>query len=72
MSTDKDLEQTLVKTTTTKPKSRQIIYSPNKPSTYSIEDTCPCCGRYTPDGDICITCLKEHDLYKPKVTYVEF
>ena len=39
---------------------------------YSLDEVCPSCGRYTPEGGLCIPCQKEYDLYKPKITYVDF
>lgn len=38
---------------------------------YSVLDTCPSCGRYTPDGEVCMICLKEVGLYTPKEYYCE-
>ncbi len=38
---------------------------------YSQDEICPICGAYSPDGDVCTICLKAHDLYEPKVSYVE-
>lgn len=39
--------------------------------TYSINDTCPHCGRYTPNGEVCTACLKDFDLYEEKPHYGE-
>lgn len=33
----------------------------------SIDEICPVCGIYQPDGEVCISCQKEYDMYKPKV-----
>lgn len=38
---------------------------------YTMQEICPCCGRYTPDGDICSMCLSKYDLVKPKPEYCE-
>jgi hypothetical protein len=38
---------------------------------YSLDEVCPICGTYEPDDNVCNECLKEHNLYKPKVTYIE-
>ena len=29
---------------------------------YSFEDVCPCCGRYTPDGNVCSECLRVNNI----------
>ena len=38
------------------------------PVRYSSDEICPSCGVYSPDGAICIKCLKEAGLYVPKIT----
>ena len=38
---------------------------------YSTQETCPICGEYQYDGNVCSQCKKEHDLYRPKRTYVD-
>ena len=38
---------------------------------YSLDEICPICGTYTPEGDVCPNCLKAHDLCEPKVSYTE-
>lgn len=49
-----------------------IIKEQEKPKVqYSLDEVCPVCGIYTPDGDVCPNCLKAHDLYEPKVSYTE-
>lgn len=42
--------------------SRKIIESNN--IKYTLEETCPCCGRYTPNGEICNICLEEDNKEK--------
>lgn len=37
----------------------------------SIYEICPVCGRYQPDGEVCTSCQKEHNIYEPKVTYID-
>jgi rRNA maturation protein Nop10 len=49
--------------------SRKIIESNNVK--YTLDEVCPFCGRYTPNGEICIICQKEHNMYKPKITYID-
>ena len=49
--------------------SRTIIESNNVK--YTLDEVCPCCGRYTPEGEVCISCQKEYNMYKPKVDYGE-
>lgn len=34
---------------------------------YAVDEICPICGNYIPDGEICAECLKEHNLYQPKI-----
>lgn len=29
---------------------------------YIKDDTCPCCGKYTVDGDVCKECLEKYHL----------
>ena len=38
---------------------------------YSTGDICPVCGKYQPDGELCVSCQKEYDIYKPRVDYLE-
>lgn len=38
---------------------------------YPQSDVCPICGRYHPDGYVCIGCLKKWGIYKPKEEYGE-
>lgn len=38
----------------------------------SLDEICPVCGRYQPDGEVCINCQKEYDIYKPKTSYEEY
>ena len=33
---------------------------------YTLNETCPHCGAYTPDGQVCNNCLKKFDLYEYK------
>lgn len=30
---------------------------------YTTSEICPCCGEYTPDGQVCNKCLQKNDLY---------
>ena len=39
---------------------------------YTLGETCPVCGVYSPYGEVCNNCLKGYDLYTPKTQYVEF
>ena len=43
----------------------------NETNRYSDAEICPICGRYTPEGQVCDSCLKQHDLYEPKVQYIK-
>lgn len=45
--------------------SRKIIESNNVK--YTFEETCPCCGRYTPEGEICTICQKQYNMCEPRV-----
>ena len=47
------------------------IVDTNKKLKYSIDEICPCCGTYTADGSVCTNCLKQNDLFEPKVEYIE-
>lgn len=38
---------------------------------YASDEICPICGKYTPDGGVCSSCLKAHDLYEPNVSYIK-
>ena len=38
------------------------------PVRYSSDEICPSCGEYSPDGDLCVKCLKDSGLYIPKIT----
>lgn len=38
---------------------------------YASDEICPCCGAYTADGDVCIPCQKQYNIYKPRTYYVE-
>lgn len=40
---------------------------------YIKDDTCPCCGTYTPDGDVCKVCLDKYGLNDDRMEkdYVE-
>ena len=40
-------------------------------SIYSLSDTCPICGIYTPDGNVCIECQKKYGMYSPKTLYID-
>ena len=42
-----------------------------KNKVYTVNDICPVCGRYQPDGEVCTSCQKEHNIYEPKVTYID-
>lgn len=37
--------------------------------TYTQFDICPICGIYTADGEVCIKCQKDYNVYKPKTTF---
>lgn len=50
---------------------KKLLISSDK-GTYMMTEICPVCGSYTPDGDLCICCQKEYNLYKPKVHYEEY
>ena len=50
--------------------NKKVLISNNK-GTYSIDEICPVCGRYQPDGEMCAPCQKEHNMYEPKVTYID-
>ena len=50
--------------------NKKVLINSNK-GTYSIDEICPVCGRYQPDGQLCIPCQKEYDMYKPRVDYGE-
>ena len=45
--------------------SRKIIESSNVK--YTLDEVCPCCGRYTPNGEVCIRCQKEYKVYELRV-----
>ena len=47
------------------------IETKRKNKVYSINDICPICGEYAPNGEICIICQKEHNIYEPKFTYID-
>lgn len=49
--------------------SRKIIESNNVK--YTLDEVCPCCGRYTPNGEVCVLCQKECNMYKPRIDYGE-
>lgn len=49
--------------------NRKIIKSKNVK--YTLDEICPCCGRYTSDGDVCTNCQKYHGIYKSEVQYIE-
>lgn len=49
--------------------SRKIIESNNVK--YTLDEVCPCCGRYQPDGELCVGCQKEYNMYKPRLDYGE-
>lgn len=36
----------------------------NSNQRYSMDEICPLCGRYDPDGSVCITCQKAFGVYK--------
>lgn len=40
--------------------------------TYAIEETCPVCGIYQPDGNVCKECQKDYGLLESKVEYIEY
>lgn len=46
--------------------NKKVLINSNK-GTYSIDEICPVCGRYEPDGELCVSCQKEYGMYKPRV-----
>lgn len=46
--------------------TQQFIKTKNN-ITYSSDEICPLCGRYQPDGEVCIPCQKEYNRHKSKV-----
>lgn len=38
----------------------------------SIDEICLVCGTYQPDGEVCINCQKQYDVYKPKISYEQY
>ena len=51
-------------------KNKKVLISNNK-DTYSIDEICPVCGTYQPDGQLCIVCQKEYGIYEPRIDYGE-
>ena len=38
---------------------------------YSQDEICPVCGAYNPDGNVCVNCQKEYDLYESNTVISE-
>ena len=57
--------------TSVKINNKRIKIQSENQLSYFLDETCPICGIYTPDGDVCVNCQKSYDVYKPKNTYTE-
>ena len=62
MSTPLKIGGLLLSVSTDKKKEDYIIQSNNV--MYSLNDTCPICGAYTSEGEVCTNCLKVYNLHK--------
>lgn len=50
--------------------NKKVLINSDK-GIYSIDEICPICGRYQPEGELCVGCQKEYNMYEPRVDYGE-